>query len=74
MANVTVANPSAKSYLLAWPDLVTQPTASDINWAPNENVPNMVVVKLGTDGAIDLFNNAGMADVIVDVEGYYTAA
>ena len=34
----------------------------------------MVVVKLGTDGAIDLFNNAGMADVIVDVEGYYTAA
>ena len=74
VANVTVANPSARSYLLAWHDLVTRPTASDINWAPNENVPNMVVVKLGTDGAIDLFNNVGSADVIVDVEGYYTAA
>jgi hypothetical protein len=30
-----------------------------------------VVVKLGADGSIDLFNLAGSADVVIDVVGWY---
>jgi hypothetical protein len=35
-------------------------------------VPNLVVVKLGSDGAVDVFNAAGSADVVVDVSGWYS--
>jgi hypothetical protein len=71
VANVTVTNTTKPSYLTAWPDLTTQPTASDLNWVGGVTVPNLVVVKLGTDGAIDVYNSSGSTDVIVDVEGYY---
>ncbi len=34
-------------------------------------VPNLVVVKLGTGGSIDIFNGYGTTDVVVDVVGWY---
>jgi hypothetical protein len=34
-------------------------------------VPNLVVVKLGADGKVAIFNGAGSADVIADVVGWY---
>jgi hypothetical protein len=69
--NVTVTNPSAPSYLTAWPDGASRPVASDLNYAAGQTVPNLVVVKLGPTGSIDLYNAAGTADVIVDVVGWY---
>jgi hypothetical protein len=71
VANVTVTNTTASSYLTVWPDGVAQPLISDLNWVATQTVPNLVVVKLGADGAIDLFNYAGSTDVAIDVEGYY---
>ena len=49
-----------------------QPIASDLNWAPGQTVPNLVVVKLGADGKIAIHNGFGSTDVIVDVFGYIT--
>ena len=72
VANVTVTNTTGSSFLTAWPDLTSRPTASDLNWSAGVTVPNLVVAKLGTDGALDLYNLNGSTDVIVDVEGYYT--
>jgi hypothetical protein len=69
--NVTVTNPTAASYLIVWPDGTTRPLASDLNWPAGATVPNLVVVKLGADGAIDLFNGYGTTDVVVDVMGWY---
>ena len=71
VANVTVTNTTASSYLTVWPDGATQPLVSYLNWVAGQTVPNLVVVKLGADGAVDLFNYAGSTDVAVDVEGYY---
>jgi hypothetical protein len=34
-------------------------------------VPNLVVVKLGPDGAIQIFNAAGLVDAVVDISGWY---
>jgi hypothetical protein len=45
--------------------------ASNLNYAAGQTVPNMVVVKVGEGGKVDLFNAAGSADVIVDVAGWY---
>jgi hypothetical protein len=71
VANLTVTNTSAASYLTAWPDGDTRPNASDLNWVARKTVPNLVVVKLGPNGKLDLFNAMGSTDVILDVVGYY---
>jgi hypothetical protein len=69
--NVTAVNPSAASHLTVWPAGVARPDASNLNFAEN-TIPNLVVVKLGPDGAVSLFNNSGEVDVLADVVGYLT--
>lgn len=69
--NVTVTNPTAGSYLTVWPDGAPRPLASDLNYGPGLTVPNLVVVKLGSNGTIDLYNAFGTTDVIIDVVGWY---
>jgi hypothetical protein len=71
VANITVTNTTAPSYLTAWPDGAAQPLASDLNWTSG-TVPNLAVVQVGPSGKIDLFNGVGCADVVVDVVGWFT--
>jgi hypothetical protein len=72
VANVTVTDTTAPSYLTVWPHLTARPTASDLNWNTGVTVPNLVVAKLGTDGALDTYNLMGSTDVVMDLAGYYT--
>jgi Viral BACON domain len=71
--NVTVTNASAPSNLTLFPsDAAMQPpNTSDLNFVAGQTVPNLVVVKLGADGRIGIYNAAGSTDVIVDVLGWY---
>jgi Fibronectin type III domain len=69
--NVAVTAGSAESYLTVWPSMTSQPLASDLNWVTGLTVPNLVVVKVGSDGKIDAFNLNGSVDVIVEVVGWY---
>ena len=70
--NVTAVNGTSASYLTVWPSDAARPLASSLNWvAGAPPTPNKVDVKLGADGAIKLFNNAGNVDVLADVVGYY---
>ncbi len=69
--NVTVTNPTAPSYLTVWPTGVTRPLASDLNDLPGQTIPNLVVVKVGGDGKVAVFNAFGSADVVIDVAGWY---
>jgi len=46
--------------------------ASNLNFGPGENIPNLVTVKVGTDGNVLLYNDQGTVDVIFDVVGWYT--
>lgn len=71
VVNVTVTDTTAPSFLSVWPDGEARPGSSDLNWTAGVTIPNLVVVKLGPDGAIDLYNLSGQADVIVDVVGYF---
>jgi hypothetical protein len=45
--------------------------ASNVNFVAGQVVPNRVYVKLSATGAIDVFNYAGNADVVIDVGGYF---
>jgi hypothetical protein len=72
VANVTITNTRAASFLTAWPDGAGRPLASDVNWRVGATVPNLVVVQVGATGKVDLYNAAGCADAVVDVVGYFT--
>ena len=69
--NVTVTEPTAISFLTAWPQGEARPLASNLNYVGGQTVPNLVVVKVGAGGRVDLFNNAGATHVVADVAGWY---
>ena len=69
--NTTVTEGTAGSYLTVFPADATQPTASNLNFAPGQTVPNLVIVKLSTDGKVKVFNAAGAVHVIFDVAGWF---
>ena len=71
VANVTVTNTTAASYLTAYPDGASRPIASDLNWLAGRTVPNLVVIKLGAGGRADFYNAAGRTDLVIDVVGWY---
>ena len=68
--NVTAVNPTQPTFLTLWPSGQSRPTASNLNPIAGI-VPNMVAVGLGTDGRVALYNDAGVVDVLIDVNGWY---
>jgi hypothetical protein len=79
VANVTVTNPSAgtargPNFLTVFPGPAgsTLAPVSDLNFTAGETVPNLVIVKLGPDGSINVKVFDGTTDVIVDVVGWYS--
>jgi hypothetical protein len=70
--NLTAVDPTAASFLTVFPEGSTRPEVSNLNVTPRETVANLVTVPLGSQGGITIYNNTGSADVVVDVEGYYT--
>jgi hypothetical protein len=72
VANLTVTGGTATSYLTAYPaDLVTPPTASNINFSAGQTIANQVTVALSPDGDIKIRNFAGNVHVILDLAGFY---
>ena len=69
--NLTAVQPTAGTYLTVWPSGETQPYTSNLNVTAGQILPNMVIVKTGGDGKINIFNYAGQVDVIADVMGLF---
>ena len=73
--NVTVTNPTRAGFITAFPDGVTLPTASNVNYGVGQTTANETVVQVGTDGYVDFTNTStGSADLVVDLTGYFTPA
>jgi hypothetical protein len=70
--NVTAVSPTSGGYLTVWPDLITpRPVTSDLNFAAGQTVPNLVIVQVGTNGKVDVYNAFGSTNVLIDVMGWY---
>jgi hypothetical protein len=74
VANATVTDTSAASYLTLYPGTVPQPTVSDLNWSAGQTIANLVVTQVGTDGSWDAFNDVGNTNLVIDVQGWYSPA
>src|SRR5438445_268383 len=72
--NVTVTNPTRGGLLSVFPAGSVPPATSNLNFGPGQTVANRVLVQLGTAGQVELYLSAGRADVVVDVNGFFTDA
>jgi hypothetical protein len=74
--NVTAVGSSGpQSFLTVYPadPSVSRPNASNLNFFPGQTVPNRVIVPVGPTGAVNIYNNVGSVDVVVDVNGWFTS-
>ena len=72
--NLTVTNTGSGGWLAAWPAGEALPLVSNLNYVPGQTVPNLVIVKVGAGGAVNLYSSGGPVDVIADVAGYFSGA
>ena len=70
---VTAVGGTSTSYLTVYPYGSGRPNTSNLNWTPGDMVPNLVTVRVGGGGQVNIFNAAGSVDVIADLVGYYAA-
>ena len=68
--NVTAVNQTLSTFITVWPTGITRPGTSNLNPSPGITAPNLVIVKVGAGGNIDLYNSTGTVDLIADVAGY----
>jgi hypothetical protein len=75
IANVTAVSGTSFTYFTLYPSDVSLPNASDLNVSAQENTPNLCIVQLATTGvhagAVDLYNDLGDINAIVDVAGWF---
>jgi len=70
--NVTGVAPSVGTYVTVWPTGEARPLASNLNLAPGQVRPNLVIAEVGSGGKVSIYNAAGRTDLLADVMGYFT--
>jgi hypothetical protein len=69
--NVTAVNPAGPGYVQVAPTPLTIGASSNLNTSAGRTIANLVVVPLGSGGAVDLYATVS-ADLLADVVGYFT--
>ena len=67
--NVTVTEPATPGFITVYPCGIDTPRASNLNYTTDATVAIAVIVQVGSDGKVCLFNS-GPTHLIVDVNGY----
>jgi alpha-tubulin suppressor-like RCC1 family protein len=69
--NVTITEPTAPSFITVWPGGAARPNASNLNVRAGQTVANAVVMKVGANGEINVFNESGQSRLIIDIAGWF---
>lgn len=70
VVNVTSVNASTEGYVTAFPG-DPRPDTSTVNFSAHDIRANLILLAVGTDGTISLYNGAGPADLLADISGYF---
>ncbi len=70
--NVTGVLPTTTTHLTAWPAGVALPMASSLNLPAGSVRANAAVTGVSLGGLLNLRNNSGVIDVVVDSVGYFS--
>lgn len=68
--NVTVTEPDAFGFITVYPCDQPAPTASALNYAPGQTVPNAVIATIADDGTVCFFALA-RTHLVVDAAGWF---
>lgn len=71
--NVTAVGAWGPGYLTVWPSGAARPVASNLNFATGQTIANAVVVGVGANGRISVYNSSAASNIVVDVAGWYRA-
>ena len=70
--HVTATNTTRQGFITAWPSGSNRPLASNLNFVPGQDVATLVIVKVGDNGKVAIYNSAGSSDLIADVVGWFS--
>jgi hypothetical protein len=70
--NATATNTATDGFFTLYPSATARPLASNVNWAAGWTIPNLVIVKVGANGKVTIYDGQGLADAVIDVSGYFT--
>jgi hypothetical protein len=75
VANLTAVSGTSITYFTLDPSDGARPTASDLNTDAAQNTANLTIVQLSVGGTapgnVDLYNNLGTINAILDVSGWF---
>jgi hypothetical protein len=74
LARVITKAPTAATWLTVYPDGTSRPGVSALNVTAGQTISNTAVVKVGGNGKLAVYNNAGQTHIIIEVQGYFTTA
>jgi hypothetical protein len=70
---LTVVAPSNVGFITAYPDQFPLPQTSNLNYATGTTASNYIIVPVGPDGNINLYNTGPAAVIMLaDMSGYFT--
>ena len=74
--NVTAVNPTGSGFFTVYPTGGSLPLVSSMNFTPGTVVPNFVIVPVGTNNQVTIFNGppngtGGSTDAVVDLLGSF---
>jgi len=69
--NVTATAATAASSFTVWPTGDTKPDVANLIMPAGRSVPNLVIVKVGAAGRVNITNDLGAVHSVVDVVGYF---
>ena len=72
LLNVTAVAPTANTFITVYPAGEARPLASNLNVSAGQIIPNMVLARLGENGAVAMYSNEGVVNLVADVMGYFT--
>ncbi|HSX00599.1 MAG TPA: hypothetical protein VLF67_00005, partial [Candidatus Saccharimonas sp.] len=71
VAHIVAINPTGTSgYLTAFPSGYVRPLASSVNFKTGMVVSNDIIIPVGADGSISIYNYSGSTHAIVDIQGW----
>lgn len=70
--NLTATGSTTGGFLTAYPSGTAKPTTSNVNFLAHDTIANQVVVPIGADGKVTIYNHSGNTHAVVDLFGYYS--